>query len=115
MVTVIISYASALQVTSFRTLKKWSYNTTMTTGNLRSAAQAVVHAILDHDREKRSEAWHLGAVITFFAFGAIAGGLLTQHWGDRAIWVAAGVLALSLLLFLYDERGPVRPASGPQQ
>lgn len=106
-VIIAISYASALQVTSFRTVKRWTYNTTMTTGNLRSTAQAVVHAVLDRDTESRAEALHLGAVILAFAAGAALGGVLTTHLGDPAIWVAAALLSLSLVLFISDERRPV--------
>mgnify|MGYP001067119342 CR=1 FL=1 len=44
-VTVAISFVSAVQVSSFRKLAGSTYNTTMITGNLRSATQEVYTAV----------------------------------------------------------------------
>jgi uncharacterized membrane protein YoaK (UPF0700 family) len=43
-------------------------------------------------------------VIGAFAAGAIAGAFTTHVWGLHAIWVPAGLLAVTLVLFIFDER-----------
>ncbi len=102
-VTLIISSMSGFQVQSIRTLGAWSYNTTMTTGNLRSAVQAAVHAVAGRDSKALSKALNFSVVVVSFAVGGAVGALLTLHLHDRSVWVAAGVLGCSLGLFVLDE------------
>ena len=99
-----IAAVSGFQVTFFNKLHEWAYSTTITTGNLRSAVQAWVHAVADHDAKSKAKALSLAAIIASFAGGAGAGGLLTSRAHDQAVWVAAGVLLLSLLLFVRNTR-----------
>jgi len=108
-IVVMIAFTASVQVTTFRTLIIWPYNTAMVTGNLRTAAQAAYQAVADHDREARRKARSFATVIVSFVIGAIAGGLLTSGIGRHAIWISAGVLLVALGLFLYDEhRGLLR-------
>jgi uncharacterized membrane protein YoaK (UPF0700 family) len=51
-------------------------------------------------------------VIGAFAAGAIAGAFTTRAWGLHAIWVPAGLLAVTLVLFVIDEREGRRRNSG---
>lgn len=44
-VTVCIAFVSSLQISTFNKLDKWAYNSTMTTGNLRTATQAAYLAL----------------------------------------------------------------------
>jgi L-alanine-DL-glutamate epimerase-like enolase superfamily enzyme len=92
-----------VQVTTFRTLIVWPYNTAMVTGNLRTAAQAAYQAVADRDPEARRKARSFATVIVSFMAGAIAGGLLTLAIGRHAIWISAGVLLAALGLFVLDE------------
>ncbi len=103
-VTIAIAFVASVQVSTFRTLIRWSYNTTMTTGNLRAFAQSVYLAVADRDREALEQARGFGVVIAAFSSGALAGAYLTFSLGPRAVWAAAVVLATSLLLFVVDER-----------
>jgi uncharacterized membrane protein YoaK (UPF0700 family) len=43
-------------------------------------------------------------LIGAFAAGAIAGAFTTRAWGLHAIWVPAGMLGVTLVLFVIDER-----------
>jgi uncharacterized membrane protein YoaK (UPF0700 family) len=106
-VTALIAFTAALQISSFSTVARWAYNSTMTTGNLRSVVRAAFRARLDHDAEARREAFHIGGVVVAFTLGVGIGCALTLLTGDRAVWVAAGVLVVSLAFFVLDER--VRP------
>jgi uncharacterized membrane protein YoaK (UPF0700 family) len=101
---VVIAFVASLQVSTFRTLITWSYNTTMMTGNLRSASQALYLALADRDPESAAKARHFGIILGFLA-GAVAGSRLTLWLGPHTIWVAAAVLVAALGLFVFDARG----------
>ncbi|MDN3355906.1 YoaK family protein [Actinomadura sp. DC4] len=101
---VMIAFTASVQVTMFRTLIDWPYNTAMVTGNLRSAAQAAYLAVADRDPEAVRKARSFAIVIGAFVVGAFGGGWLTLHVGRHAIWISAGVLVAALGLFVVDER-----------
>ncbi|MGA9873904.1 MAG: YoaK family protein [Rhodococcus sp. (in: high G+C Gram-positive bacteria)] len=103
-VTVSISFVAALQVTTFRVLVDQAFSTTMTTGNLRSLAQAVFHRIADGDKTAGARARNFGLVITGFLGGAVFGAVMVRTLGTGAAWVAAGMLVVALGMFMYDER-----------
>ncbi|WP_329249897.1 DUF1275 domain-containing protein [Actinoallomurus sp. NBC_01490] len=109
LIVVMIAFTASVQVTTFRTLIVWPYNTAMVTGNLRTAAQAAYQAVADRDPEARRKSRSFATVIVSFMAGAIAGGLLTLELGRHAIWISAGVLLGALGLFVVDEhRGVIR-------
>jgi uncharacterized membrane protein YoaK (UPF0700 family) len=45
-----------------------------------------------------------GALILAFASGALFGAIASRAWGVHAIWLPAGFLAVTLCLFIIDER-----------
>ena len=45
-----------------------------------------------------------GTLILGFAGGALVGAFASRAWGAHAIWLAAGFLAITLVLFIVDER-----------
>lgn len=104
-VTVIISFIASVQVSSFRKLVKWTYNTTMITGNLRTASQAAYLAIVMHDREAADQCTRFFTIILSFLVGALFGTLSSLCLGNRVIWVAAAVL-ICVLLLLKTNRHP---------
>ncbi|WP_433179379.1 YoaK family protein [Actinoallomurus sp. CA-150999] len=104
---VVIAFVASVQVSTFRTLINWTYNTTMTTGNLRSAAQALYLVVADRDPEAARKARSFGTVILSFLVGGFAGGLLTLRIGACSIWICAAVLLLALGLFVVDEHREV--------
>ncbi len=103
-VTVPISFVAAVQVTTFRVLVASAYNTTMTTGNLRSLSQALFHRITNGNKAAGTRAVNVGSVILGFVAGAILGAGMSEVPENRAVWVAAGMLLVALLLFVIDER-----------
>jgi uncharacterized membrane protein YoaK (UPF0700 family) len=54
-VTVCIVFVSSLQISTFNKLDKWAYNSTMTTGNLRTATQAAYLALKERDHEAQKQ------------------------------------------------------------
>jgi uncharacterized membrane protein YoaK (UPF0700 family) len=103
-VTVLVSFTSSVQVSTFRTLVKWPYNSTMTTGNLRTATQALYQVMIDRSPDALLQAKDFGLVISAFLTGAIAGALVTGWIGVHAAWVAVLMLCIAPALFILDER-----------
>jgi uncharacterized membrane protein YoaK (UPF0700 family) len=109
LIVVMIAFTASVQVTTFRTLIIWPYNTAMVTGNLRTAAQAAYQAVADRDPDAVRKTRSFSVIIVSFMIGAFAGGWFTLHVGRHAIWISAGVLAAALCLFVIDEhRGRIR-------
>lgn len=106
-VTVCIAFVSSLQISTFNKLDKWAYNSTMTTGNLRTATQAAYLALKEHDREAKKQFKEFFAIILSFLFGALAGTFSTTYIGNRSIWIAGGVLVIALILY-HRDRGYLR-------
>jgi uncharacterized membrane protein YoaK (UPF0700 family) len=101
-VTLTVAFVCSVQVSMFRTLIKWQYNTTMTTGNLRTAAQALFLAWADRDAEAALRARAFGIVLLAFTAGAVLGGACSLWLGVHAAWVAAGCLMIALWMFIAD-------------
>jgi uncharacterized membrane protein YoaK (UPF0700 family) len=98
----------------FRTLLKWQYNSTMATGNLRTATQALYLALLERDHEAAERARVFATILLSFTAGALLGALLTLQLGARAAWAAAACLVLGLWLFIADHlHGPTAGEVSP--
>ncbi|MFJ9821068.1 YoaK family protein [Streptomyces sp. NPDC101151] len=104
LVTVLVAFMASVQMSTFRTLVDSVYNSTMTTGNLRSAMQNAYAAVAGRDADARRRAGQFAGVILAFLAGAFGGGWLTLAWGVRAVWAACVVLAVGLALFVHEER-----------
>ncbi|NRY63271.1 uncharacterized membrane protein YoaK (UPF0700 family) [Clostridium beijerinckii] len=102
-VTVIISFVASIQVSSFRKLVDSPYATTMSTGNLRSASQTAYIAVTQKDINEAIKAIRYFIIIFSFIFGAFGGGILTLKFGENAIWYAAIVLVLALIILKIEE------------
>jgi uncharacterized membrane protein YoaK (UPF0700 family) len=103
LIVIMIAFTASVQVTTFRTLIIWPYNTAMVTGNLRTAAQAAYAAVADRDPDAVRKTRSFSIIIASFMIGAFAGGWLTLHVGRHAIWISAGVLAAALCLFVVEK------------
>ncbi len=102
-VTVTIAFVASIQVSTFGTLIRWRYNTTVMTGNLRSAVQALYLATVADDMEARERFRGLATMILCFLTGALLGAYLTARLGPPAAWAASGILLAALALFLVDD------------
>lgn len=102
-VTVIISFVASIQVSSFRTLVDSPYTTTMSTGNLRSASQAAFIAVTEKDINSAIKSIRYFIIIFSFIFGAFVGGMLTLKLAEKAIWCAAFVLILTIIIIRIEE------------
>ncbi|PKR85670.1 YoaK family protein [Heyndrickxia camelliae] len=102
-VTVCIAFVSSVQISTFNKLDKWSYNSTMTTGNLRTASQAAYSALIHNDDEAEEKCKKFFIIIFCFLLGALMGTISTNHLGNTSIWIAAGILFIALILYHRDK------------
>lgn len=101
-VTVTVSLVSSVQVSSFRKLVDSQFNTTMSTGNLRSATQALYIAITQKDKDAAIRSIRYFMVILSFLSGALIGGICTSLLGIRAIWFTI-ILLFFVVVWIYRE------------
>ena len=106
-VTVCIAFVSSLQISTFNKLDKWAYNSTMTTGNLRTATQAAYLAVKENNHEAKRQFKEFFVIILSFLFGALSGTFSTTYIGNTSIWIAAGILVIALFLY-HRDRGYLR-------
>ncbi|MFB7142460.1 YoaK family protein [Gottfriedia sp. NPDC056225] len=102
-VTVCISFVSSLQISTFTHLDKWTYNSTMTTGNIRIASQAAYTAFVNQDEEAKTKFKEFLVIILSFSFGALFGSISTKYIGNQSVWLAAGILLIALILYHKDK------------
>lgn len=102
-VTVCIGFVSSLQISTFNKLDKWAYNSTMITGNLRTATQAAYLAFVDHNQEAKKQCKDFFVIIFSFLLGSLIGTFSTTYMGDASVWVASGILVVALILYHRDK------------
>jgi uncharacterized membrane protein YoaK (UPF0700 family) len=103
-VTVPISFLAAVQIGLFRSIGDLAYLPVATTGNLMRFVEAGYDGFVGKKGGSRKAFGVYGALILAFASGALAGAFASQAWGVHAIWLPAGFLAVTLCLFIMDER-----------
>jgi len=104
-----IAFTAALQSSIFGRVNGLSYNSTMTTGNLRHFAELLFSgSIPRRDRSQLRLAGQLGAVCLGFFLGALAGAALTPAFGNRSLLVPIAVL-LAVLGLVTRARAVAQP------
>ena len=103
-VTVPISFLAAMQIGLFRNIGDLVYLPVATTGNLMRFVEAGYDGFVEKRAESRRACGVYGALILTFACGALIGAIASRAWGVHAIWLPAGFLAVTLCLFIIDER-----------
>jgi uncharacterized membrane protein YoaK (UPF0700 family) len=98
-----VAFVAALQSTIFGKIGGWSVNTTMTTGNLRTAAASAYRLLVRRERDRRGQAVTFGTVCIAFLLGAVLGGLVTSWLHNHAAWAVCILLSALLVLFEPDE------------
>ena len=105
-VTFGIAFVAALQNSTFRSLGEWSYTSVVTTGNLRSAGEAIYAAVFSGKRPADHKAQASGAVCAAFAGGAAVDAILTAAFGRGMIAVPIAMLGLVLIRCRVRAAGP---------
>jgi uncharacterized membrane protein YoaK (UPF0700 family) len=103
-VTVPIAFMAAMQIGLFRNIGDLAYLPVATTGNLMRCVESGYDGIVAKKPGALRSSGIYGTVIVAFAAGAVIGALASDAWGAHAVWMAAGILAATLVLFVVDER-----------
>lgn len=93
-VNTVVSLVCALQVESFRVINGSTVATTMCTGNLRSGTQLLFIGISTKNSSAIKQCLNYYGIILFFIIGAIAGALLTNHFGIKSIFACCILLTI---------------------
>lgn len=104
----IISFVAALQITSFDTIGPWSFNSAMTTGNLRVAVTGLALWMAGRETvENRRKAFALGLICASFLAGALCGGIYTRLHVEHALIPCVALVTIGFLLTWRLSRQPV--------
>ncbi len=104
-VTSCVGFIAGVQITSLSHFGTWTFNTGMTTGNLRAAATAASNA-LSGTPEEWPRALSMAVLSAAFAAGAVIGACLTPRFGELTLLPVAGSVALAAILTAW-ERDPL--------
>ena len=100
-----ISFVAAIQTSCLDTIGAWSFNSAMTTGNLRGATAGLIAWMKGRDPEdNRSKAIGLGLICVAFLVGALGGGYYTRFDEDHALAPCAAIVAFGILLTWRERR-----------
>jgi uncharacterized membrane protein YoaK (UPF0700 family) len=89
------AFAASVQVQTFRQVNGHSYNSTFTTGNLRTLAEAAVNWFAEgHSPANAGVVKDFSAICAAFLAGAIGGAYAFQTSGNRALWYDIALLIL---------------------
>jgi uncharacterized membrane protein YoaK (UPF0700 family) len=96
--TTSIAFGASVQVQSFRRVHGRSYNSTFTTGNLRTFAESCFDWLVgEGDDEMRRASWDFGVICLSFFTGAAIGGFATIRLGNHALWLDIALLTVVML------------------
>ncbi len=98
-----ISFVCSVQVQSFRKLKGNAFATTMCTGNLRSATDALWNYRKNKNKETLKKSMDYYVIIAVFILGAIVGGIATKAIGYMAVGVACIPILVAVILMRKSE------------
>jgi len=97
-----VSFACAMQVHAFRTLRGNKYATTMCIGNLKSGTTCLTRFVRSGSTNHLINAIMYYAIIAVFGLGAGIGGILSGYMGIHTIWVSCGILLFSVLFMMKE-------------
>lgn len=95
-----VSFACAMQVQTFRTVRGYGYASTMCIGNLRSGTESFSQYLREKNRDALFKSLHFFGIILFFAVGAGFGGVVSSMLGIRTIWISVALLLLSAIMMI---------------
>jgi uncharacterized membrane protein YoaK (UPF0700 family) len=97
-ITTSIAFIASVQVESFRKVNGTSFNSTFTTGNLRTLSESLFDwFFVEHTDETRMRIRDFTVICTVFLIGAAAGGFVVSRIGNKALWVDVFLLSIVLI------------------
>jgi uncharacterized membrane protein YoaK (UPF0700 family) len=105
-----ISFVAAIQSSSFSAVGPWSFNSAMTTGNLRDATSGLTLWIVGRGAmEDRDKGVALSLICLSFLIGALCGGIYTRLDQKHALVPCAAMVAVGFLLTWKERLKGIRP------
>jgi uncharacterized membrane protein YoaK (UPF0700 family) len=102
--TASVALVSAFQVTTFRRVGRFTYNSTYVTGNLRELAEGILESFTAPTSAARhlgrAKARKLGLISLCFLAGATFGAFAARRYPTHAFWFAEPLLLSALTLIL---------------
>jgi uncharacterized membrane protein YoaK (UPF0700 family) len=90
-----VAFAASLQTATFRTVEGQPYNSTFTTGNLRTLSEdTFVWLVRKRPASLRRPSQVFAAICGAFLLGVLIGGLMTPLLCNKTLWPICGVLLL---------------------
>lgn len=100
----LVSFACAMQVQAFRKVHGYGYASTMCIGNLRSGTESLSRFLRNKDRASLNKALHFFGIILIFAIGAGVGGILSNVFHSKTIWISTLLLAGVAVMMIKEIR-----------
>ena len=101
--TVLVSFACAMQVQTFRKVNGYAFASTMCIGNMRSGMDSLCSWVLNRNPAALKKSLYYWGIILLFALGAGLGSLTLDLCGAKAIWFSCLLLAVSFCLMFLKE------------
>ena len=101
--TVLVSFACAMQVQTFRKVNGYAFASTMCIGNMRSGMDSLCSWVLNRNPAALKKSLYYWGIILLFALGAGLGSLTLDLCGAKAIWLSCLLLAVSFCLMFLKE------------
>lgn len=93
-----VSFACAMQVQTFRKVHGYGYASTMCIGNLRSGTESLSQYLRSGKQEALHKSLYFFGIILIFAIGAGTGGILSSVLGIKTIWISVVLLFFVTLI-----------------
>ncbi len=93
-----VSFVCAMQMETFTKFENQVIATTVSTGNLRKAAEFVFKALTEKNREDMKIAFMYILIIALFVFGVVFGTWTSDLFGIRSVWIAAALLVIGIVI-----------------
>ena len=101
--TMLVSFACAMQVQTFRKVNGYAFASTMCIGNMRSGMDSLCSWVLNRNPAALKKSLYYWGIILLFALGAGLGSLTLDLCGAKAIWFSCLLLAVSFCLMFLKE------------
>ena len=101
--TVLVSFACAMQVQTFRKVNGYAFASTMCIGNMRSGMDSLCSWVLNRNPAALKKSLYYWGIILLFALGAGLGSLALDLCGAKAIWFSCLLLTVSFCLMFLKE------------
>ena len=95
---IMLSFACAMQVDTFRKFRSIPCATTMCIGNMRSATEYLCLYHVSKDPAMKYKSMHCGFIILVFAVGAAFGASCSAWFGVKAIWIAMAMQVVGFFM-----------------